>query len=197
MYCRLPKAATSRRYRLTRMCRLSAILLDNDYYDFIRAGRQEIDGLPWVGVAQLIALKARAWLDLTERARRGEQIDSKTIKKHKNDVFRLYQILDPAIDPAAPETVKEDVREFISRMRAEEVTSNPWVCAPDTRQYFWEKSPECTVSQRVNSSRLSLTPAYFLKVSASQSRSTGSPESSCRIIHLSAKEIGCPIERLH
>jgi len=100
---------------------LSAILLDNDYYDFIRAGRQEIDGLPWVGVAQLIALKARAWLDLTERAGHGEQIDSKTIKKHKNDVFRLYQILDPAIDPAAPKTVKKDVGEFISRIRAEEV----------------------------------------------------------------------------
>jgi hypothetical protein len=100
---------------------LSAILLDNDYYDFIRAGRQEIDGLPWVGVAQLIALKARAWLDLTERAERGEQIDSKTIKKHKNDVFRLYQILDPAIDPAAPETVKKDIGDFISRMRVEEV----------------------------------------------------------------------------
>jgi len=100
---------------------LSAILLDNDYYDFIRAGRQEIDGLPWVGVAQLIALKARAWLDLTERAGHGEQIDSKTIKKHKNDVFRLYQILDPTIDPAAPETVKKDIGDFISRIRAEEV----------------------------------------------------------------------------
>ena len=68
---------------------LSAILLDNDYYDFIRTGRQEIDGLPMVGASRLIALKARAWLDLTERAERGEQIDSKTIKKHKNDVFRL------------------------------------------------------------------------------------------------------------
>jgi Nucleotidyl transferase AbiEii toxin, Type IV TA system len=100
---------------------LSAILLDNHYYDFIRAGRQESDGLPMVGAAQLIALKARAWLDLSERASRGEQIDSKTIKKHKNDVFRLYQILDPAIDPMAPETVKKDIREFISRMRVEEV----------------------------------------------------------------------------
>jgi len=100
---------------------LSAILLDNDYYDFIRAGRQELDGLPMVGAAQLIALKARAWLDLTERAGRGEQIDSKTIKKHKNDVFRLYQILDPTSDPEAPETVKKDIREFISRMRVEEV----------------------------------------------------------------------------
>jgi hypothetical protein len=100
---------------------LSAILLDNNHYDFIRAGRQEMDGIPMVGAAQLIALKARAWLDLTERERRGEQIDSKTIKKHKNDVFRLYQILDPGSAPAAPETVKKDVREFISRMRGEDV----------------------------------------------------------------------------
>ncbi len=100
---------------------LSAILLSNDYYDFIRAGRQEVDGVPIVGAAQLIALKARAWLDLTERAGHGEQIDSKTIKKHKNDVFRLYQILDPAIDPAAPDGVKNDIREFISRMRTEDV----------------------------------------------------------------------------
>jgi hypothetical protein len=100
---------------------LSAILLDNDYYNFIRAGRQEIEGVTTVGAAQLIALKVRAWIDLTEREAHGEKIDSKTIKKHKNDVFRLYQILDPTSDPAAPEVVKSDVREFISRMRAEEI----------------------------------------------------------------------------
>ena len=100
---------------------LSAILLNDDYYDFIRAGRQEINGLPMVGAARLIALKARAWLDLTERERRGEQIDSKTIKKHKNDVFRLYQILDPDSDPAAPDAVKNDIREFIAQMRNEDV----------------------------------------------------------------------------
>ncbi len=100
---------------------LSAILLDNDYYNFIRAGSQEIEGVTTVGAAQLIALKARAWIDLTEREAHGEKIDSKTIKMHKNDVFRLYQILDPTSDPAAPEVVKSDVREFISRMRAEEI----------------------------------------------------------------------------
>ena len=100
---------------------LSAILLNDDYYDFIRAGRQEVNGLPMVGAARLIALKARAWLDLTERERRGEQIDSKTIKKHKNDVFRLYQILDPDNDPAAPDAIKNDIREFIAQMRSEDV----------------------------------------------------------------------------
>lgn len=100
---------------------LSAILLDDDYYDFIRAGKQQVDGVPMVGAAQLIALKARAWLDLTKRAKRGEKIDSKAIKKHKNDVFRLYQILDPDSDPEAPETVKNDILEFISRMRDQDV----------------------------------------------------------------------------
>ncbi len=100
---------------------LSAILLDNDYYAFIREGSIEIDGVPTVGATRLIALKARAWLDLTEREKHGEKIDSKTIKKHKNDVFRLYQILDPANDPAAPEAVKRDIREFISRVGHEDV----------------------------------------------------------------------------
>jgi hypothetical protein len=101
---------------------LSAILLDNDYYNFIRAGRQEIDGLPWVGVAQLIAFK--------------------TIKKHKNDVFRLYQILDPAIDPAAPETVKKDIGEFVSRMRAEEVDLKSLGLRTGTRDGILEEIAE-------------------------------------------------------
>jgi hypothetical protein len=95
--------------------------MDNDYYAFIRAGKTEVDGLPVVGPAHLIALKARAWLDLTEREKKGEKIDSKVIKKHKNDVFRLYRILDPAIDPAAPEVVKKDLQEFISRMDNEDI----------------------------------------------------------------------------
>lgn len=109
---------------------LSAILLDNNYYNFIRAGRQEIDGLPWVGVAQLIALKARAWLDLSERGSRGEQIDSKTIKKHKNDVFRLYQILDPAIDPAAPEPSRRILATSSPACTKRKLTSNPWGSRP-------------------------------------------------------------------
>jgi hypothetical protein len=100
---------------------LSAILMDTEYYGFIQAGRQTVDGLPVVGAAHLIPLKARAWLDLTQRERSGEKVDSKAIKKHKNDVFRLFQILDPAIDPAAPDIVKKDLRDFISRMRGEDV----------------------------------------------------------------------------
>ena len=46
---------------------LSAILMDADYYGFIQAGRQQVGGLPVVGAMHLVPLKARAWLDLTQR----------------------------------------------------------------------------------------------------------------------------------
>jgi hypothetical protein len=58
---------------------LSAILVDDVYYEFILAGRNEIDGLPMVGEDRLIPLKARAWLDLNERHARGEHVDAKDI----------------------------------------------------------------------------------------------------------------------
>jgi hypothetical protein len=100
---------------------LSAILMDGEYYRFILAGRRDLGGLAVVDPAHLVPLKARAWLDLTRREQAGEQIDSKVIKKHKNDVFRLYQILDPNVDPAAPDIVKADMRQFIARMKEEDV----------------------------------------------------------------------------
>lgn len=98
---------------------LSAILMDDEYYAFIRSGRTERDGLPLVGAEHLIPLKAHAWLDLTRRQAAGESIDSKTIKKHKNDVFRLYQIIDPEVDPGAPDRVKQDLRDFMTAVAAE------------------------------------------------------------------------------
>ncbi len=41
----------------------------------------------------LIPFKAKAWLDLKERKLNGDQVDSKNIKKHKNDVFRLALLI--------------------------------------------------------------------------------------------------------
>ena len=98
---------------------LSAILLDDDYYSFLQTGKQVIDGVQIVGAEHLIPLKARAWLDLTERKNSGKQVDSKNIKKHKNDVFRLFAILDPDFDGPVPAQVKSDLGSFLERMPAE------------------------------------------------------------------------------
>ena len=57
------------------------------------AGRREADGLSWVGEDRLIPLKAIAWLDLSARKERREQVDAKNIRKHANDVLRFSQLL--------------------------------------------------------------------------------------------------------
>jgi len=100
---------------------LSAILLSDDYYHFLRRGKRELDGLSFVGPEHLVPLKARAWLDLSERKSQGETVDGKSIKKHKNDVFRLYQILSPDFIGEVPDSIKDDLRKFISRMEMEEI----------------------------------------------------------------------------
>lgn len=43
--------------------------------------------------------------DLTDRKAAGEHVDSKNIKKHKNDVFRLTELIDPAVKITAPQGV--------------------------------------------------------------------------------------------
>jgi len=100
---------------------LSAILMDEDYYGFIRSALKEVEGLPIVGPEGLIPLKARAWLDLAERKARGESIDSRDIRKHKNDVFRLYQIVDPEAKLNVPNKVKTDMATFVTQVASEGV----------------------------------------------------------------------------
>ena len=100
---------------------LSAILLDDDYYRFLRSGTKEKDGLSFVGPEHLIPLKARAWMDLTKRKEQGEQIDSRDIRKHRNDVFRLYGIIEPAFKAEIPEKIRQDMDEFITRMETESI----------------------------------------------------------------------------
>ena len=69
----------------------------------------------------LIPLKALAWLDLTERRKKGEQVDSKSIVKHKNDIFRLYRVIDPGQPIYVPVAIRRDVTAFLDAMADEPV----------------------------------------------------------------------------
>ena len=102
---------------------LSAILLDEDYYNFLRSGRVQVSGITILDVPYLIPFKAKAWLDLTQRRAQGEQVDSRNIRKHKNDVFRLSELLDQKMEPLdkVSDAIKADMQEFINCMVDEEV----------------------------------------------------------------------------
>jgi hypothetical protein len=100
---------------------LSAILLDNDYYEFLKRGKVVVDGVTVLDAAYLIPFKAKAWMDLTDRKAAGEHVESKNIKKHKNDVFRLTELIDTTAKIVAPQGVYADIQEFIYRMKNENV----------------------------------------------------------------------------
>ena len=72
---------------------LSAILLNEAYYELLKTGQKMVDGIPVLSPTCLIPFKAKAWQDLKERKLNGDQVDSKNIKKHKNDVFRLALLI--------------------------------------------------------------------------------------------------------
>lgn len=100
---------------------LSAILLDDNYYQLLRSGTIVIDGVTVLGAAHLIPFKAKAWLDLTERKSKGEPVDSKNIRKHKNDVFRLSALLAPGMQIVVNQVVLDDLQKFFTAIRPEVV----------------------------------------------------------------------------
>jgi len=92
---------------------LSAILLNDEYYQFLLAGRKSKHGMPsWVGEDRLIPLKAVAWSEMTERVRQGESIDSRKISKHLTDIVHLSALLQPGQVIDLPERLKVDLQAF-------------------------------------------------------------------------------------
>jgi hypothetical protein len=94
---------------------LSAILIDDDYYHLVMEGRRNDAGVTVLAPTHLIPLKARAWLDLTERRASGKPVQSGEIKKHRNDVVRLSQLIPPDERVSLPGRIKTDLADFIAQ----------------------------------------------------------------------------------
>ncbi len=91
---------------------LSAILLDDAYYDSLVRGKRIVEGYSLIEIETVILFKIKAWIDLKQRKEAGEQIDSKNIKKHRNDIFRLLVNVNPSTRVEIVDEIKEDVNEF-------------------------------------------------------------------------------------
>ncbi|MBR5613987.1 MAG: hypothetical protein IKW64_01610 [Clostridia bacterium] len=94
---------------------LSAILLDDNYYDFIKSGIIQLDGIAILDALHLIPLKAKAWADLSEKkVSDSNSVDSKDIKKHKNDIYRLTSLLTPEMQITVSPEIYDDIQVFIN-----------------------------------------------------------------------------------
>ena len=100
---------------------LSAILLNEDFYNFMKAGRRVIDGISVLGTEHLIPFKMFAWLDLMDKKNAGEHVNEKDLKKHKYDVFRLLEIavIDGKIENSG--LVRDIIVKFLNEIQSEEL----------------------------------------------------------------------------
>ncbi len=113
---------------------LSAILLDDSYYQALQSAKRNVQGVTILNETLLIPFKVKAFLDLTERKEKGDKIDSKNIKKHRNDVFRLIQLLpgDAAIEVS--EAIRNDLSRFLDLVQTDNTLDPKSFDVPLTRE---------------------------------------------------------------
>lgn len=100
---------------------LSAIMLDDNYYRLMLAGRKTVDGASVLGAEYLMLFKMKAWLDLRQKKADDIHVNERDLKKHKNDVFRLFSLAEPSAQITVSKTVGADVGQFIDAMRSEPI----------------------------------------------------------------------------
>lgn len=98
---------------------LSAILLDDDYYNFTLANTSLSEGLHHANDIALIVLKAKAFLNNLKRKNEGQKVQDDDIDKHRRDVIRLTVAIDPALKIEVPAVIRNDIKEYIETVRAE------------------------------------------------------------------------------
>lgn len=97
---------------------LSAILLDDAYYDLLDRGIETVEGIPVLGLHYLPVFKIHAWANLSDDKAAGKAVHSDEINKHRRDVLRLCALFEPGTKVAVPPSIVSEVKRF--------VTERPW-----------------------------------------------------------------------
>ncbi len=92
---------------------LSAILLNEDYYEFTVTHSEIRDGVHYANIEAIICLKAFAYLDNKKRKEAGQVVKQRDIDKHKYDIFRMVFLLPGEINFVVPEIIKINLQEFV------------------------------------------------------------------------------------
>lgn len=96
---------------------LSAILLNDAYYELLLDGKVIADDVSVLDAGHLIPMKMKAWLDLTEKKANGMHVNDRDLRKHRQDVFRLFRLIGDNDSIHVPQEVLDDVKAFIGIVR--------------------------------------------------------------------------------
>jgi hypothetical protein len=90
---------------------LSALLLQDDYYDFTIEQSSMVNGLTIAREPALLCLKVKAFLNNQKRKEQGQSVKTVDIEKHKKDIIKLAGTLTGTYQ-ISPD-MKDDLRSFV------------------------------------------------------------------------------------
>ena len=97
---------------------LSAIIMDDDYYNFTIKNSFVDNGLKVASPLALIVLKIKAYLNLLAEKEQGHHVNTKNIKKHRSDVLKLVATTALSDPTPVTEEIMDSVTDFIAKIRA-------------------------------------------------------------------------------
>lgn len=93
---------------------LSAIILDDGYYEFIRDNAMSIGGVSTLAALHIIPLKMRAHVDNRRLRDEGVGISEKALRKHRADVAALVDLLPVSARLPLDGQMRADAEAFLS-----------------------------------------------------------------------------------
>lgn len=97
---------------------LSTIILDEPYYNLTVQNSFVSNGLRYAAPLALMALKARAYLNLIADREAGKKVNTKDILKHRNDVLKLVATLTGASQAIVDCEIADTMQEFSNGLLA-------------------------------------------------------------------------------
>ena len=124
---------------------LSAIILDDGYYEFLKEGMLSIDGVMVPDVLHVIPLKMRAHIDNNNLYAKGIRVNEKDRTKHRADVLGLLGLLPANSRLVLDGHLRDDAARFLDDLES------------------FSKRPECPRKERtrIESAAAALKEIYL------------------------------------
>lgn len=101
----------------------SAILMDDEYYDYAVRHTIELDGVQVIDKNALIVLKIKAYLNNLRRRSDGQHVQKDDIEKHKRDVYRMGFLLTAQDSFYVSDVIKADILHFIKAIENDPINT--------------------------------------------------------------------------
>lgn len=98
---------------------LSAILLDDDFYNYVIEHSELVEEIHRAKIESIIVLKAKAFIDISNRIAQGIKEDNKHLKKHRNDAFKMTLLLTGEERFPLPESIRIMLIDFLKQIKGD------------------------------------------------------------------------------